>query len=79
MTGRETAYVDVPGSALGEMLASVGTPAWQVEGALEVFELYRRGEAATVTDGVLLATKRGANRFEAFARSMASALTSPSD
>ncbi len=43
MTGRETAYVDVPGSALGEMLASVGTPAWQVEGALEVFELYRRG------------------------------------
>ncbi len=73
VSGRKIAYVDTPMAALGEMLASIGTPAWQVEGAMEDFEHYRRGKAATVTDGVRVATGRDANRFESFASSVAAA------
>lgn len=77
--GRRITYVDVPGSALGEMLASVGTPAWQVEGAMEDFEHYRRCEAAAVSDGLLSATGRDGTRFEAFARSTVAAFTPSPD
>lgn len=74
--GGPLSYVDIPGSALGEVLASFGAPAWQIEGAIEDFEHYRRGEAAEVMDGVFDATGHQPRSFAAFARSVAQVFAS---
>ena len=79
VTGQAVSYVDIPGAALGEMLASFGTPPWQVDGAVEDFAHYHRGEAADVTDGVLVATGRAPSRFQAFAQSVAGAFKGTGD
>lgn len=69
--GRPISYVDIPGSALGEVMASFGAPAWQIEGAIEDFEHYRRGEASEVLHGVFDATGHAPRSFAAFAQSVA--------
>ena len=69
--GRTIAFVDVPPEAMRAALADQGFPAWQAEGLLEEFAMYRRGEAAGVEPGVRDALGRPARAFAAFARDYA--------
>ncbi|APW61550.1 SDR family oxidoreductase [Paludisphaera borealis] len=69
--GRPIAYVDVPPEALRNTLIHVGFPAWQADGLLEEYAMYRRGEAAVVESGVQDVLGRAPRRFEAFAREYA--------
>jgi uncharacterized protein YbjT (DUF2867 family) len=50
--GRDVAFVDVPPPAFAAALAAAGVPAWQVEGLLEDYAHYARGEAAAVHSSV---------------------------
>jgi hypothetical protein len=54
------------------MLAALGFPAWQADGLLEEFAMYRRGEAAGVEPGVREALGRPPRSFDEFARDYAS-------
>ena len=54
-------------------LAQVGMPSWQVEGLIEDYAHYARGEAAEVTTGVADATGTAPRGFEEFARDYAPA------
>ena len=47
-TGRETTFVDVPPESFAEALRGLGVPAWQVEGLVEDYAHYSRGEASQV-------------------------------
>lgn len=69
--GRTITFVDVPSEAMQAALADQGFPAWQAEGLLEEFAMYRRGEAAGVAPGVRDALGRPARAFAAFARDYA--------
>jgi uncharacterized protein YbjT (DUF2867 family) len=69
--GRTITFVDVPPEAMRGALASLGFPAWQADGLLEEFAMYRRGEAAGVESGVLEALGRGPRSFAEFARDYA--------
>jgi uncharacterized protein YbjT (DUF2867 family) len=69
--GRSIACVEVPPEAMRAALAAQGFPAWQVDGLLEEFAMYRRGEAAGVEPGVRDALGRPARAFAAFARDYA--------
>jgi RecA/RadA recombinase len=53
------------------MLAALGFPAWQADGLLEEFAMYRRGEAAGVEPGVREALGRLPRSFDEFARDYA--------
>jgi hypothetical protein len=48
-------------------LADLGFPAWQADGLLEEFALYRRGEAAGVEPGVREALGRPPRSSDEFA------------
>ena len=50
--GRTITFIDVPPEAMRAALADLGFPAWQADGLLEEFAIYRRGEAAAVERGV---------------------------
>ena len=50
--GRTITFVDIPPEAMRAALADFGFPAWQADGLLEEFAMYRRGEAAEVEPGV---------------------------
>jgi len=69
--GRRIAFVDVPPEAMREALAELGFPCWQVDGLLEEFAMYRRGEAAGVESGVAESLNRSARSFGEFAREYA--------
>jgi hypothetical protein len=47
-------------------------PAWQADGLIEEFAMYRRGEAAALEPGVDQALGRQARSFDEFARDYAS-------
>jgi hypothetical protein len=66
--GRTITYVDVPPEAMRAALADLGFPAWQADGLLEEFAMYRRGEAAGVEPGVREALGRPPRAFDKFAR-----------
>ena len=70
--GRSIAFVDVPPEAMREALADLGFPAWQADGLLEEFAMYRRGDAAGIEPGVREALGRSARSFDEFARDYAS-------
>jgi uncharacterized protein YbjT (DUF2867 family) len=70
--GRTITFVDVPPEAMREALTGLGFPAWQADGLLEEFAMYRRGEAAAVEAGVLEALSRSPRSFGDFARKYAS-------
>jgi uncharacterized protein YbjT (DUF2867 family) len=57
--GRTISFVDVPPEAMRGALDGLGFPAWQADGLLEEFAMYRRGEAEGVEPGVLEALDRG--------------------
>jgi uncharacterized protein YbjT (DUF2867 family) len=69
--GRTITYVDVPPEAMRAALADLGFPAWQADGLLEEFAMYRRGEAAGVEPGVREALGRAPRAFDDFARDYA--------
>jgi len=71
-TGSEIRFEDIPPATFGEMLAGV-LPPWQVDGLLEDYAHYARGEAATVSSAVPDALGRPARSFAGFANEHAAA------
>ena len=69
--GRTITFVDVPPASMQAALADLGFPAWQADGLLEEFAMYRRGEAAGVEPGVRDALGRPPRAFAEFARDYA--------
>ena len=69
--GRAITYVDVPSEAMLAAMADLGSPAWQADGLLQEFAMYRRGEAAGVEPGVREALGRSPRAFDEFARDYA--------
>jgi uncharacterized protein YbjT (DUF2867 family) len=69
--GRTITFVDVPPESMRVALADLGFPAWQADGLLEEFAMYRRGEAAGVEPGVYEALGRPPRAFAEFARDYA--------
>jgi len=49
---RPVAFVDVPAKAFAGALQSAGMPSWQVDGLLEDYAHYGRGEAETISPHV---------------------------
>ena len=72
--GRPVAFVDVPADDFAASLAGV-LPPWQVEGLVEDYAHYSRGEAAGVTATVEQVTGRPATTFAGFARDNAAAFS----
>ena len=69
--GRPITFTDVPPATMRAALIDLGMPAWQADGLLEEFEMYRRGEAAGVEPGVQEALGRAPRSFAEFARDYA--------
>jgi uncharacterized protein YbjT (DUF2867 family) len=69
--GRTITCVDVPPEPMRAALADLGFPAWQADGLLEEFAMYRRGEAAGVEPGMRDALGRPPRSFAEFARDYA--------
>ena len=72
--GREITFVDVPPEAFADNLRGV-LPPWQVEGLLEDYAHYRRGEAALVSPAVAEITGRPPIDIGRFARDYAGAFS----
>jgi len=72
--GREITFTDVPPEAFAASLHGV-LPPWQVEGLLEDYAHYRRGEAAMVSTAVAEVTGHPAMDFAQFARDYAPAFS----
>ena len=72
-TGRTIRFLDAAEDAMRAALAQVGMPSWQVEGLIEDYAHYARGEAAEVATGVADATGAAPRGFEEFARDYAPA------
>lgn len=73
--GHEIRFEDTPPAIFGEMLAEV-LPPWQVEGLLEDYAHYARGEAAEVSPTVPDVLGHPARSFEAFANENATVFRS---
>lgn len=73
--GKEVRYVDVPYSAARDAMLQRGIPAWQVEGIIELNEMYKRGEVADTTETVRSVAKKEPITFTQFARDFASAFS----
>jgi len=73
--GREVTFTDVPPEAFAGSLRGI-LPPWQVEGLLEDYAHYRRGEAALVSPAVAEITGRPPRDVQQFARDYAPAFTS---
>ena len=71
--GRRITFSDVSEGAMGDALRRAGMPAWQVDGLLEDYAHYRRGEAAAVCTGVIDATGAAPRSFSNFAADYADA------
>jgi uncharacterized protein YbjT (DUF2867 family) len=72
--GREITFTDVPPEAFAQSLHGV-LPPWQVEGLLEDYAHYRRGEAAAVSPAVMEVTGRAPRDVAQFARDYAAAFS----
>lgn len=71
-TGREVRFDDIAPAKFGEMLTGV-LPPWQVDGLLEDYAHYARGEAAELSSTVPDLLGHPARSFEAFANENAAA------
>jgi uncharacterized protein YbjT (DUF2867 family) len=71
--GREVTFVDVSPESFAEALSQFGVPAWQVEGLVEDYAHYARGEAAEVFSTVREIAGTSPRDLTAFARDYASA------
>lgn len=70
-TGRQIAFVDIPPDTMRDALLGVGVPAWQVEGLIEDYAHYRRGEASVIASGVQDTTGKAPRSFATFAHDYA--------
>ena len=70
-TGRTVAFHDASEEDMRQAMGAVGMPKWQVEGLIEDYAHYRRGEAAEIATGVLDVTGRQPRGFAEFARNYA--------
>ena len=70
--GRDVTFTDVPPEAFADSLRGI-LPPWQVDGLLEDYAHYRRGEAASVSSAVAEITGRPARDIQQFARDYAPA------
>ena len=73
--GRDITFIDVPPEAFADSLQGI-LPPWQVQGLLEDYAHYRRGEAATVSPAVVEITGRPPRDISQFARDYAPAFAS---
>jgi uncharacterized protein YbjT (DUF2867 family) len=71
--GRDVAFVDVPPEAFAGALTAAGVPPWQVEGLLEDYAHYARGEAAAIHSAVRDVTGVEPRDITTFARDYARA------
>lgn len=72
--GRDVAFVDVPPEAFAASLGGI-LPPWQIDGLLEDYAHYRRGEATGVTTTVADITGRSPRDIGQFARDYAPAFS----
>ena len=70
--GRDVTFTDVPTQAFADSLRGI-LPPWQVDGLLEDYAHYRRGEAASVSSAVAEITGRPPRDIQQFARDYAPA------
>lgn len=70
--GRDITFVDVSSDAFAESLQGI-LPPWQIQGLLEDYAHYRRGEAASVSPAVAEITGRPPTDVMLFARDYAQA------
>ncbi len=68
---REIQYGDVTPEAMMEALLNIGLPHWQVDGLIEDYAHYRRGEASAIASGVQDAIGTPPRPFDDFARDYA--------
>jgi uncharacterized protein YbjT (DUF2867 family) len=72
--GRDITFTDVPPEVFAGSLQAI-LPAWQIDGLLEDYAHYRRGEAASVSPAVAEITGKPATDVRQFARDYAQAFT----
>ena len=73
--GRTVRFVDVPPEAFADSIREL-LPPWQVDGLLEDYAHYRRGEAAAVSPAIAEITGTAPRGIEQFARDYAPAFAS---
>ena len=66
--GRRISFVDVSEAAMRDALLSLGMPEWQVDGLIEDYAHYRRGEASGISTAVEDVTSFRSRSFLAFTR-----------
>jgi uncharacterized protein YbjT (DUF2867 family) len=69
--GRDVTFIDVPPEAFAGALTADGVPSWQVDGLLEDYAHYARGEAASVHSSVRDVTGVDSRDVRTFARDYA--------
>jgi uncharacterized protein YbjT (DUF2867 family) len=72
---RQIEYIDVTSESMMKTLLAIGLPRWQVEGLVEDYAYYRRGEASAIASGVQVATGAMPHSFDEFARDYAPAFS----
>ena len=77
--GREIGFVDATDDQLREAMGEAGMPQWQIEGLIEDYAHYARGEASMICDGVAEATDSAPRNFDGFARDYANAFKDKPD
>ena len=65
--GRTVKYVNISPDSMREALLGLGMPVWQVDGLIEDYDLYRRGEAAKITATIRTVTGIDPIAFSQFA------------
>lgn len=76
-TKRDVSFIDVPPEQFAAALQQLGMPSWQIEGLLEDYAHYQRGEAALVSHDVLAVTGAKARAIASFAEDYAHAFKPP--
>jgi uncharacterized protein YbjT (DUF2867 family) len=71
--GRAVAFVDVPPEAFAGALKGAGVPSWQVDGLVEDYSHYARGEAAAISPDVRALTGVEPRDMATFAKDYARA------
>ena len=66
--GRRISFVDISEAAMRDALLSLGMPEWQVDGLIEDYAHYRRGEASGISTAVEDVTSFRPRSFLAFTR-----------
>ena len=66
--GRRISFVDVSEASMRDALLSLGMPEWQVEGLIEDYAHYRRGEASGISTAVEDVASRRPRSFLTFTR-----------